>query len=246
MIKRKPKEQIGELIFGIHPTVEVLKAKRRKLISVYTTKPTPHAFTDIEKVWPKYPVPIQYVSREVLDRMAGTSDHQGVVAWTKAFPYRKIFFDPKKHKMLVMLDGIQDPRNLGAILRSAYCTGVDGVILIKKGGSQLTGIAIKSAAGLSEHLEIYCAQSAPEAVIDLKNAGYGIYLAVFDGENATTCDYQDPLCVVIGGEGYGITKSILSSGTRVTLPQKQNDISYNASVAAGILLFLISTHKKRI
>ena len=99
MIKKKDKETKGELIFGIHPVVELLKAKRRKLISVYTTKPTPQAFGDIQRVWPKYPVPIQYVAREVLDRMVGTADHQSVVAWTQAFPFRKTFFDPKKHKV---------------------------------------------------------------------------------------------------------------------------------------------------
>lgn len=241
MIKKKDKETKGELIFGIHPVVELLKAKRRKLISIYTTKPTPQAFEEIQKVWPKYPVAIQYVAREVLDRMVGTTDHQGVVAWTHAFPYRKTFFDPKKQKFLVMLDGIQDPRNLGAILRSAYCTGVDGAILIKRGGAQLTGVAIKSSAGLSEHLEIYQAQSAQSAIAELKTAGYNVYLATFDGENAVTCEYKKSLCAVIGGEGMGISKSILSSGTRVTLPQRASDMSYNASVAAGILLFLIST-----
>jgi len=246
MIKKKAKEVKGELIFGIHPIVELLKAKRRKLISVYTTKPTPHSFYEIERLWPKYPVPIQYVTREVLDRMVGSTDHQGVVAWTQAFPYRKTFFDPKKHTFLVMLDGIQDPRNLGALLRSAYCTGVDGAIIIKKGGAQLTAVAIKSSAGLSEHLEIYAAQSAASAVIDLKNAGYNIYLATFDGQNAVTCEYQSPLCAVIGGESTGISKIILSSGTHVTLPQKTNDISYNASVAGGILLFLISMQKSKI
>jgi 23S rRNA (guanosine2251-2'-O)-methyltransferase len=243
MLKKKTKQQVGELIFGIHPIVELLKAKRRKLISIYTTKPVPQSFADIEKEWPKYPVPIQYVTREILDKMVGTTDHQSVVAWTQPFPYRKVFFELKKQKTLVMLDGIQDPRNLGAILRSAYCTGVDGVILIKKGGAQLTGVAIKSSAGLSEHLEIYCAQSASSAVLELKNAGYTIYLATFDGENAAMCTYQGPLCLVVGGEGYGITKAILNSGKHVTLPQRRNDISYNASVAEGILLFLISVRK---
>ncbi|HEX4069129.1 MAG TPA: RNA methyltransferase [Candidatus Babeliales bacterium] len=246
MIKKKDKETKGELIFGIHPVIELLKAKRRKLISLYTTKPTPQAFDEIQKVWPKYPVPIQYVAREVLDRMAGTSDHQSVVAWVQSFPYRKQFFDAKKHKFLVMLDGVQDPRNVGAILRSAYCTGVEGAIMIKRGGAQLTGVAIKSAAGLSEHLEIYAAQSAQSAVLELKNAGYNIYLTTFDGENATTCKYSSPMCIVIGGEGLGISKSILSSGTRVTLPQKTSDISYNASVAAGIMLFLVSSQQNKI
>jgi 23S rRNA (guanosine2251-2'-O)-methyltransferase len=246
MIKKKDKEVKGELIFGINPVIELLKAKRRKLISIYTTKPTPQAFEDIQKIWPKYPVAIQYVARDVLDRMAGTTDHQGVVAWVHAFPFRKVFFDPKKHKFLVMIDGVQDPRNLGGILRSAYCTGVDGAIVIKRGGAQLTGVAIKSSAGLSEHLEIYAAQSASAAIAELKNACYNIYLATFDGKDATKCDYKDPLCAVIGGEGSGISKSILSSGTHVTLPQKSSDISYNASVAAGILLFLVAAQRKNI
>src|SRR5579863_5881317 len=246
MTKKKTKEQTGELIFGIHPVVELLKAKRRKVISLYTTKPTPYAFSEIEKLLPKYHVPIQYVARNVLDRMAGTTDHQSVVAWVQTFPFRKTFFDPKKQKCLVMLDGIQDPRNLGAILRSAYCTGVDGAIVIKRGGAQLTGVAIKSSAGLSEHLEIYAAQSAAAAIIELKNAGYTVYLATFDGENATSCNYKVPLCAVIGGEGTGISKSILSSGIHVTLPQKTSDISYNASVAAGILLFLISARQNKL
>src|SRR3989337_905600 len=101
MSKKKDKEIKGELIFGIHPIIELLKAKRRKLISLYTTKPAPQAFSAIQKIFPKYPVPIQYVAREVLDRMVGTSDHQGVVAWTTAFPFRKVFFDSKKHKFLV-------------------------------------------------------------------------------------------------------------------------------------------------
>jgi 23S rRNA (guanosine2251-2'-O)-methyltransferase len=246
MTQKKIKEQKGELIFGIHPVVELLKAKRRKLISVYTTKPVPQSFNEIERVWPKYPVPIQYVARDILDRMVGTTDHQGVVAWVQSFPFRKTFFDAKKHPFLAMLDGIQDPRNVGAILRSAYCTGVDGAIMAKRGGAQLTGIAIKSSAGLSEHLEIYQAQSVAEAVQELKKAGYTIYLATFDGQNAAQCDYQFPACIVIGGEALGITKSILSAGVHVTLPQKKSDISYNASVAAGILLFLISTHKKLV
>jgi 23S rRNA (guanosine2251-2'-O)-methyltransferase len=246
MIKKKDKEVKGELIFGINPVIELLKAKRRKLISIYTTKPAPQAFEDIQKLWPKYPVAIQYVAREVLDRMAGTTDHQSVVAWIHAFTYRKQFFDPKKHALLVMIDGVQDPRNLGAILRSAYCAGVDGAIIIKRGGAQLTGVAIKSSAGLSEYLDIYVAQSASAAIIDLKNAGYNIYLATFDGENATTCNYASPLCIVIGGEGSGISKQILSSGTHVTLPQRSKDISYNASVAAGILLFLVATQHNKV
>lgn len=241
--KNKPQ---GELIYGVHPVIEVLKAKRRKVISIYTTRPTPKAWAKIEKLFPERGIPIQYVSRDVLTNMANTGDHQGIVAWVQSFPFRSKAFDPIKQKFLVLLDGIQDPRNLGAIIRSAYCTGADGVILTQKFGAPLTAAALKASAGLAEHLEIMIAQSSQSAVQNLKTAGYSIYLAAFGGKNALEVEYQMPLCMVIGSEGEGIMPSVLKAGIQITLPQKTADISYNASVAAGILLFLIGTQQQKI
>lgn len=239
MIK-KTKQQNGELIFGVHPILEALKLKRRKLISIYTTKPTPKSWPQIEQLLPKYPINIQYVAREILHKMAGTTDHQNILAWVQPFPYRKKFFEPTKEKFLLMLDGIQDPRNLGAIIRSAYCTGVDGVIIIQQSAAPLTASAIKSSAGLAERMDIFIASSAVQAAKELEKAGYTLYLATFDGENAATKTYTYPLCLVIGSEGEGISRDMMQRGIHVTIPQRTKDISYNASVAAGILLFLLS------
>jgi 23S rRNA (guanosine2251-2'-O)-methyltransferase len=150
---RKKKQIKGELIYGINPLVELLKAKRRKLISIYTTKPVPKQWREIEEAMPTYPVQIQYVSRDVLTNMCGSNEHQGVVAWVQSFAFRKKSFDPEKQPFIVMLDSIQDPRNLGAILRSAYCTGAQGVVVTTKNSAPLNSVAIKSSAGLSEHLE---------------------------------------------------------------------------------------------
>jgi len=245
-MKKKTKKVAGQLIFGIHPIVECLKAKRRKIISLYTTKPHPKAFKDIERLLPKYKVPIQYVSRDVLHKMAESTDHQGVIAWVRDFPLRKKLFDPSKQKFLVLLDGIQDPRNVGAIIRSAYCAGADGVVLCKKGGSPLSAVAVKASAGLAEHMEIALFPSPHAAAQQLKDAGYNLYMAVFDGQSAAECDFDQPVCLVIGNEAVGVSKSILKLGTGVTIPQRSADISYNASVAAGILLFLVGTKNKRI
>lgn len=242
----KKTTQSGELIFGIHPIVELLKAKRRKLISIYTTKPVPKAWDLVEALLPKYPINIQYVDREILHKIAGTTDHQGILAWAQPFPFRKKFFEPSKQKMLVMLDGIQDSRNMGAIIRSAYCTGVTGIIITKKNSAPLNASAIKASAGLSEHLEIYEASSAQEAIQELNKAKYNVYLATFNGENASNVTYKEPLCLVIGGEGFGISKEILQQGTQITIPQRTKGISYNASVAAGILLFLISSKNQAL
>lgn len=189
---------------------------------------------------PRYPVQLNYVSREQLNKMSGTTDHQSVVALAAPSVYRKKFFDPKKQPFLLMLDGIQDVRNLGAILRSAYCTGVDGVILTQRKSAPLAAAALKASAGLAEHLDIYLASSAQAGILQLKQAGYTPYITTFKGENAVTVSYSEPLCVVIGSEGTGVTPAIIKEGVQVTIPQRSKDISYNASVAAGIMLFLVS------
>jgi 23S rRNA (guanosine2251-2'-O)-methyltransferase len=234
-----------ELVFGVHALIELLKAKRRKLEIIYTTKPMPKAWAEIQKLLPKH-VQIQYVSRQTLTNMAGTADHQGIVAYAQPFVFKKEFFTPQKYPLLLMLDSVQDVRNLGAILRSAYCTNMSGVILISKQAAPVTAAALKASAGLAEHLSIFVAPSPAAAVTYLQKAGYQIYLAMLQGENAATVAYHQPLCLVIGNEATGISKEIRALGTPITLPQKTTDISYNASVAAGILMFLIATHVRAL
>lgn len=232
----------GELVFGIHPILELLKAKKRKLLIIYTTRPEPKAWPQIATLLPQKPsIQVQYVARDILTRIAGTSDHQGVVAYAQSFVIRKKFFDPVKQPCLIMLDGIQDVQNLGAILRSVYCTGFDGVIICQKQAAPLTAAVLKASAGLAEHLDIYLAPSPQAAVQELKQASYTLYMTYFDGTDATQVAYKTPLCVVIGSESTGISKEIAQAGMHITLPQKTSAISYNASVAAGITLFLVAT-----
>ena len=245
MIKKK-KQSNGELIYGIHPTVELIKAKRRKILSIYTTRPVPKNWKLIEKIMPAYPIAIQYVTRDILTKMGATPDHQGVVAWVQSFVFRKKPFNPHHHSFLVMLDSIHDPRNAGAILRSAYCTGVRGVIMTVKNSAPLNAVAIKASAGLAEHLEIQRVSTAAEGLILTKQEGYTNYLAMLQGKNANTLSFKMPLCIVIGNEAVGIAKSMQIYGESITLPQKKADVSYNASVAAGILLFMIGTQHNLI
>jgi 23S rRNA (guanosine2251-2'-O)-methyltransferase len=230
----------NEILYGAHPIIEMLKAKKRKLISIYTTKPLPKAWERIQRYLPKSVPNIQYVTKDVLDRMAGCSDHMGVVAWVGAFKFTAQMFDPAKKPFVLLLDSIQDVRNAGAILRSAYCTGVDGVVMCKTKAAPMTPAVFKASAGLAEHLDIHIASSLKQAVQDMKKAGYNFYMAVLDGKDTTTVDFKKPACLVIGNEATGIAKDIKAMGELITLPQRTPDISYNASVAAGILLFLIS------
>lgn len=230
-----------ELVFGVHSIMELLKAKKRKLYSIYTTKPTPKAWEKIEELLPAYTM-VQYVEKRVLNKMADSEDHQNLVGLASPFITRNKPFDATKHKFLLLLDGIQDTKNLGAILRSAYCTNIDGVILTQKGGAPISAAVLKSSAGLAEHMEIQQASSVAQAVQRLKETGYNMYLATVDNsKNVTTVNYQFPLCIVIGNEATGISKNILNSGEHISLPQRRPDISYNASVAAGIIMFNVAT-----
>jgi 23S rRNA (guanosine2251-2'-O)-methyltransferase len=238
-MKKTQKKIPTELVYGIHPITELLKARRRKIVNLYTTKPEPKAWKMISQLVPSY-VKVQYVTRQALANIAQTTDHQGIVAWVAPFPYQKKEFEPEKISSLLLLDGIQDPRNLGAIIRSAYCTGIEGIIITTKNSAPLNAVALKSSAGLAEHLQIQQVPTASVATQQLRKAGYHLYLATLNGQDATTVSYEKPLCLVIGSEGDGISRDILNQGTRVTLPQRVSDISYNASVAAGILLFLIA------
>lgn len=246
-VKKEPQQKVdGELVFGVHSIVELLRAKRRRLMSIYTTKPTPRGWQQIEALLPARGVPIQYVPREKLHEIAGTTDHQGVIAWAHPFSTRKVPFEPKRYPFLVMLDAIQDPRNLGAIIRSAYCTGANGIVLVKKNASPLNATALKASAGLAEHLEVFVAASTQEAVQILTKASYHLYIASFGGTDARAVSFTAPCCLIIGSEGPGVTKGIERHGTVITLPQRTADISYNASVAAGILMFLISNQIAKI
>lgn len=244
--KNKDQKDKYDIIYGAHSLIELLKAKKRKLYSIYTTKPLPKAWFRVEKYLPSSIPNIQYVSRDVLDRMAGTQDHMGIVALVAHPQFLSRTFDPNKKPFVLLLDAIQDVRNLGAILRSAYCTGVDGVVLCKKGGAPLTAAAHKASAGLAEHLDIHIAPSLESAILELKKTGYHFYMSVVEnGKNAAKVQYEFPLCLVIGNEEIGISKNVQKQGELITLPQRSPDISYNASVAAGILLFLISQAKVR-
>lgn len=235
-----------ELIYGIHPILELLKAKRRKLLTLYTTKPEPKAWDQIRPLLTSTTV-VRYVTRQALTNTAQTTDHQGFVGFAGPYQFRKKPFESAKQSFILMLDGIQDPRNLGAILRTAFCTGVEGVIITKKNSAPLNAVVLKASAGLAEYLEIVEAPSAKAAAQELIKAGYALYLATVDqSKPAQEIEYQLPLCIVIGSEGAGISPEISSMGLHVSLPQRRSDISYNASVAAGILLFLIGTQHKKI
>lgn len=228
-----------ELLYGVHPILEVLGQKKRKLYTLYTTPQQPESFVDIQQMLPKG-CNIQYVDREILTKMAGTTDHQGFVARVQPYAYRKKMFDPATEPILILLDSIQDPRNVGSIIRTAVCTGVNGVIIPTRHASPLSATVHKAAAGLAERMAIMQTTSSSHALELIKKAGYNIYLTTIEGTPIQKTVLDKPLCLVIGNEGKGIAKTLYHFGSHVSLPQTAEDISYNASVAAGIFMFYVT------
>lgn len=240
MVRKKEMVRTGEIVYGAHPLIEILKAKKRKVIEFYTLKEEPKIWRQIAPLLPAYKAPVHHLTREQLTYKLGTSDHQGVGALVQPYAFRKKMFDKDKSPFVVVLDGVQDVRNFGAIIRSAYCIGVQGIVIGKKQGAPLTGAALKASAGLAERMEIYQAASTVQALQELQTAGYAVYVAALGGKkDVTQMSYKQPLCVVIGNEEKGVSSEVLKMGTVITLAQQAPDVSFNASVAAGIILFTI-------
>ncbi len=244
--QHKTQTKYTDFVYGAHACLELLQAKRRKISTVYTTKHEIKSWSKIKQLLPAH-ASIQFVTREILDRMTDNAQHQGIVIFTAPFIYEKNIFDAKSNPFILVLDGVQDIGNLGAIIRSAYCAGVDGIVLCSKNSAPLTPAAIKASAGLAEHAKIFIAPTINFALQELKNKGYQLYIATLgQGENAAKLSFQAPAALIIGNEESGVSKETLKSGIRVLLPQRRADISYNASVAAGILMFLISVQFQKI
>jgi 23S rRNA (guanosine2251-2'-O)-methyltransferase len=237
----KHDEKTGDIVYGIHAVLEVLKAKKRQVHTVYTTREPIKAWAGIKKYIDEKKTKVSFVDKNILLRLAGSADHQGVAALVNPFGYRKSFFTPQKEQFILVLDRIQDPRNVGAIIRSAYCAGVDGCVLIKKSGCLLNAPAFKASAGLAEYMPIFVAQSSAHAAEMVSLAGYTTYAGALGGKNVRDVSFSAPCCVIVGNEASGIASEFKKKSTLVMLPQRNTDISYNASVAAGIMMFLAGT-----
>lgn len=245
-MKKKQPVKYSNFIYGVHPILELLQSKRLKIGAIYTLKNPIKSWSTIAKLIPSH-IPVSMVTRETLDNITGTKEHQGVLAFVADFPFSQAIFTPEKQKFVILLDEIQDVRNLGAILRSAYCTGVDGVILVRANAASLTAAAIKASAGLALHLPIHIAASVKSAVAELKKAGYHVYAATLDGsQSAAKVTFESPAVLIIGNEETGISADVAKLGTKILLPQRRPDISYNASVAAGILMYSIGLQLDKI
>lgn len=193
---------------------------------------------------------VKEVDRRKLDAMCGGGNHQGVAARAAAHKYAEVddIIAAAKEKgeepFVVICDEIEDPHNLGAIIRTADACGAHGVIIPKRRGVSLTYAVGKVSAGAVEYVPVARVTNLPSTIEELKSKGFWIYGADMDGTPWDKQDYSGAVALVVGSEGRGISRLVKEKcDFIVSLPMKGKINSLNASVAAGILMYEVTKHR---
>lgn len=194
-------------------------------------------------------VPVQEVEKSRLDAIA--PHHQGMLAFASSYAYATVeaMLEEAAAKgeepFLVLLDGVTDPHNLGAIIRSAECAGAHGVIVPERRSVGLTPAAVKASAGAVEHCKVARVTNLNRTIEELKKRGIWTYAVTMDGEDYEQVDFKGGVALVIGSEGEGISRLTLEScDQRVSLPMKGALDSLNASVAAGVMMYRVLSSRR--
>ncbi len=189
---------------------------------------------------------INYVSRERLDQISVTGKHQGVIAFAAAFEYAqvddmlKLAEEKGEPPFLFLLDGIEDPHNLGAIIRTANLAGAHGVIIPRRRAAGLTTTVVKASAGALCYTPVAKVTNLSAVIEDLKKKGFWFACADMEGELMYRLNLTGPMSLVIGNEGEGVSRLIKEAcDFRASIPMKGDIDSLNASVAAGVLAYEI-------
>jgi len=225
------------ILSGIHPVAEALRAQHpleRLLIAQGAGGPRLQEIIDLAR---RASVPVRFEPRSALDRLAGSSAHQGVVAMTVGRKYAEL--DEVPSSMLVVLDGVEDPHNLGAIIRTAHAAGAGAVVIPERRAAGITDVVGKAAAGALEHLPVVRVANINRALEDLKRRGHWIYgLDERGTEDYDRVEYASPTVFVMGGEGKGLHEQVRKHcDVLVRIPLVGKISSLNVSVATGVVLF---------
>lgn len=240
------------IVFGINPVTEALKARGRALEWVGVTKERHDLrLQRIVEDCRKQGVAVRFLTRQEIERMTHDHGHQGVLAVTSTKRYNDLddLLAEKKgsHALLVVLDGIEDPHNLGAILRTADAAGVDGVVIPGRRAVGVTGTVAKTSAGASEHLPIAKVTNIARTVEELKDKN--IWTVGLDERGTQTydsLDYKMDCAVVLGAEGKGMHDLVRKKcDFLISIPMLGHVPSLNVSVAAAVVLYEIVRQRRQ-
>ena len=227
------------VLAGLHPVMEALKAGS-PLQHVHVAKGAGGArVQEVVDACRRAGIPVRFEERIVLDKLARTAVHQGVVAVATVEKYRQFSEIPEGARLVVVLDGVEDPHNLGAIIRTATAAGVSAVVIPERRAVGVTPVVAKAAAGALEHMPLVKVKNINRALDSLKEDGFWIYGLDERGEaNYDQCEFNSPTAFVLGGEGHGLhVQTRKHCDALVKIPMSGPISSLNVSVATGVMLF---------
>jgi 23S rRNA (guanosine2251-2'-O)-methyltransferase len=225
-----------ETIYGVRPVIEALRSPRREVFEVLDTVGN----TEVAKVAGASGVPVKKAPRARIEELARGGVHQGVVARVGPYPYSgldEILASPDP--LVLVLDGVTDPRNLGAILRAVDGAGASGVVVPKDRAAGVTAAAVKASAGASEHVRVARETNLRRAIDRMQKDGLWVYAA--EGGGAMPyheLDLTGPVALVLGSEGRGVRRLVREGcDGEISIPMLGAVGSLNVSVAAAVLLY---------
>jgi 23S rRNA (guanosine2251-2'-O)-methyltransferase len=238
-----------ELLYGVNPLLEALRAGERIPAEIVVAEGArDERLRELIELARTRNVTVKRVPRASIDRAIGNTHHQGVMARVAAARYADVDdlvssiakrVGSESEPLVVVLDGVEDPRNLGAILRTAECAGVDGVFVPERRAAGLTDAVAKAAAGAVEHVPVARATNLSRLIEELKERNVWVIGTVANASMSyTEWDWTRPSAVVLGGEGAGLHRLVSEHcDVLVSIPVRGKIQSLNVSVAAGIVLY---------
>ena len=238
-----------ELLYGVNPLLEALRAGGRVPAEIVVAEGArDERLRELVELARTRNITVKRAPRTTIDRVVGNTHHQGVMARIAAARYADADdllssiatrVGSEIEPLVVVLDGVEDPRNLGAILRTSECAGVDGVFVPERRAAGLTDAVAKAAAGAVEHVPVSRATNLSRLIEKLKERNVWVVGAVADASmNYTEWDWTRPSAVVLGGEGAGLHRLVREHcDVLVRIPLWGKIQSLNVSVAAGIILY---------
>lgn len=252
-MKINPTQEKSEMIFGVRAVIEAVQAGK-EIDKILVKKDIQSELSkELFAALKGLLIPVQRVPVEKLNRIT-RKNHQGVVAFVSSITYQRteelvpFLFEAGKTPFFVMLDGVTDVRNFGAIARTCECAGVDAVIIPARGSVSVNADAIKTSAGALHTLPVCREQNLTGAIRYLKESGFRIIAATEKGDyDYTQADFKDPVCLILGAEDTGVPYEHLSLCDEwIKIPVVGQIESLNVSVAAGILIYEAVRQRGRI
>lgn len=238
---------MDNFIYGIRPLIEALREDKQidKILLQSNLRSDNIRILKEEMRNCSKHIPIQYVPSEKLNAISKGANHQGVIAYCSLITYSDLeqtvshIFEQGNLPFIMFLDHLTDVRNVGAIVRSAECVGVDCIIVPNEGSARINMDAVKTSSGAILRIPICKSMNTKTTINFLRQSGIKIYSASEKADiNYTNVDMREPLCIIMGAEDKGISKDITKmSDTLLKIPVKGKIESLNVSVAAGILMY---------